>query len=44
VLLKELDEVARSGIKDELSSLDPLLRNVASTDDGKEMYDFEGIF
>ncbi|KAG2114815.1 uncharacterized protein F5147DRAFT_433129 [Suillus discolor] len=43
-LLKELDEVARNGIKDELTSLDPLLRNVASPDDGKEMYDFEGIF
>ncbi|KAG1849159.1 hypothetical protein DFJ58DRAFT_795364 [Suillus subalutaceus] len=43
-LLKELDQVARNGIKDELTSLDPLLRNVASPDDGKEMYDFEGIF
>ncbi|OAX41883.1 hypothetical protein K503DRAFT_437706 [Rhizopogon vinicolor AM-OR11-026] len=43
-LLKELDEVARDGIKDELSSLNPLLRNVASTDDGRDMYDFEGIF
>ncbi|KAG2075865.1 hypothetical protein BDR04DRAFT_1004478 [Suillus decipiens] len=43
-LLKELDQVARNGIKDELTSLDPLLRNIASPDDGKEMYDFEGIF
>lgn len=43
-LLKELDEVARDGIKDELSSLDPLLRNVTSTDEGRDMYDFEGIF
>lgn len=43
-LLKELDQVARNVIKDELTSLDPLLRNVASPDDGKEMYDFEGIF
>ncbi|KAG1748894.1 uncharacterized protein EDB91DRAFT_1111282 [Suillus paluster] len=42
-LLKELDQVARNGIKDELTSLDPLLRNVASPEDGKEMYDFEGI-
>ncbi|KAH7889979.1 hypothetical protein F5I97DRAFT_1849067 [Phlebopus sp. FC_14] len=41
-LLKELDTVARNGIKDELASLDPLLRNVASTDDVRE-YDFEGI-
>ncbi|KZT11584.1 uncharacterized protein LAESUDRAFT_720831 [Laetiporus sulphureus 93-53] len=28
-LLKELDDFARAGIKDELASLDPLLRNVA---------------
>ncbi|KAL1744210.1 hypothetical protein HDZ31DRAFT_39215 [Schizophyllum fasciatum] len=31
-LLKELDQVARSGIKDELASLDPLLRNTMSMD------------
>ncbi|KAH7910622.1 hypothetical protein BJ138DRAFT_1152480 [Hygrophoropsis aurantiaca] len=42
-LLKELDAVARNGIKDELASLDPLLRNVAVADDGREQYDFEGI-
>ncbi|KAH7927064.1 hypothetical protein BV22DRAFT_1032188 [Leucogyrophana mollusca] len=42
-LLKDLDVVARNGIKDELASLDPLLRNVAVTDDGREQYDFEGI-
>jgi hypothetical protein len=44
ILLKELDEVARHGIKDELSSLDPLLRNATSTDDGRDIDDFEGIF
>jgi len=44
MLLKELDEVARHGIKDELLSLNPLLRNAASTDDGREIDDFEGIF
>ncbi|TCD62393.1 hypothetical protein EIP91_006947 [Steccherinum ochraceum] len=32
-LLKELDDVARQGIRDELASLDPLLRNVAVPDD-----------
>jgi len=42
VLLKELDAFARNGIKDELASLDPLLRNVAVADDGREQYDFEG--
>ncbi|KIJ69653.1 hypothetical protein HYDPIDRAFT_172974 [Hydnomerulius pinastri MD-312] len=42
-LLKELDAVARNGIKDELASLDPLLRNVAATEDVREQYDFEGI-
>jgi len=41
-LLKELDAFARNGIKDELVSLDPLLRNVAVADDGREQYDFEG--
>jgi hypothetical protein len=43
ILLKELDSCARNGIKDELASLDPLLRNVAIVDDGKEQYDFEGM-
>ena len=42
VLLKELDAFARNGIKDELASLDPLLRNVAIADDGREQFDFEG--
>jgi hypothetical protein len=49
-LLKDLDEFARNGIKDELASLDPLLRNISISDDayggagaGKVAYDFEGI-
>ncbi|KAF8509561.1 hypothetical protein JB92DRAFT_2814152 [Gautieria morchelliformis] len=40
-LLKELDQFARNGIKDELASLDPLLRNVDVSDTGREQYDFE---
>ncbi|KAH8117620.1 hypothetical protein DFH11DRAFT_1504628 [Phellopilus nigrolimitatus] len=40
-LLKELDQVARNAIKDELASLDPLLRNQAVPDNGREQYDFE---
>jgi len=39
-LLKDLDAFARNGIKDELSSLDPLLRNA---DGGRAAYDFEGV-
>lgn len=42
ILLKELDAVARNGIKDELASLDPLLRGAAATEDMREQYDFEG--
>jgi hypothetical protein len=50
-LLKDLDEFARNGIKDELASLDPLLRNISTAADdayggagaGKVAYDFEGI-
>ncbi|KJA20290.1 hypothetical protein HYPSUDRAFT_142547 [Hypholoma sublateritium FD-334 SS-4] len=43
-LLKDLDAFARNGIKDELASLDPLLRNLSVADDpGKIMYDFEGM-
>ena len=38
MLLKELDDCARRGIRDELASLDPLLRNVAVPED---MYEFE---
>ncbi|KAI5119102.1 hypothetical protein M0805_004872 [Coniferiporia weirii] len=40
-LLKELDQFARNAIKDELASLDPLLRNQAVADNGREQYDFE---
>lgn len=42
-LLKNLDTFARNGIRDELTSLNPLLKNM-STDDrsgGKITYDFE---
>ena len=42
MLTKELDAFARNAIKDELASLDPLLRNVAMGDMGREQYDFEG--
>ena len=34
LLLKELDIFARNGIKDELASLDPLLRNIKVDDEG----------
>ncbi|KAF8229503.1 hypothetical protein L208DRAFT_1286159 [Tricholoma matsutake] len=34
LLLKELDTFARDGIKDELASLDPLLRNITVDDEG----------
>ncbi|KAI8999053.1 hypothetical protein BD414DRAFT_533850 [Trametes punicea] len=41
-LLKELDDCARAGIKDELASLDPLLRHVSVTEEAKEgMFDFD---
>ena len=39
-LLKELDDFARIGIKDELASLDPLLRNVAVLDEARETHDY----
>ncbi|KZT44211.1 hypothetical protein SISSUDRAFT_1013307 [Sistotremastrum suecicum HHB10207 ss-3] len=42
-LTKELDAFARNSIKDELASLDPLLRNMAASDFSKEQYDFEGV-
>ena len=47
-LLKDLDAFARNGIKDELASLDPLLRNIKIPDDagaggGRIVYDFEGM-
>jgi len=41
MLLKELDDLARTGIRDELASLDPLLRNVTIPDDPRDLYDFE---
>ncbi|KAH8100215.1 hypothetical protein BXZ70DRAFT_893519 [Cristinia sonorae] len=40
-LLKELDDCARKGIRDELASLDPLLRNAAVPDDGRDLYDMD---
>jgi len=51
-LLKELDAFARNGIKDELASLDPLLRNLRVDDGtggasgvrgGRVVYEFEGM-
>lgn len=42
LLLKELDQFARNAIRDELASLDPLLRNQALPDGAREQYDFEG--
>ncbi|KAI4524014.1 hypothetical protein EV121DRAFT_257980 [Schizophyllum commune] len=39
-LLKELDQVARTGIKDELASLDPLLRNTMSFD-GRTIHEYD---
>lgn len=44
-LLKELDQLARNGIKDELASLDPLLRNINIPDepiDGKAYFEYDG--
>jgi hypothetical protein len=41
-LLKELDQFARNAIRDELATLDPLLRNMAVADEGRETFDFEG--
>ncbi|KAK1223211.1 hypothetical protein PQX77_013910 [Marasmius sp. AFHP31] len=38
LLLKELDQFARTGIKEELASLDPLLRNIKMPD-----FDFDGM-
>ncbi len=43
-LLKELDNLARNGIKDELASLDPLLRNIKVPEEHRGIgYDFEGM-
>ncbi|KAH9857603.1 hypothetical protein C2E23DRAFT_770471 [Lenzites betulinus] len=41
-LLKELDDCARTGIKDELASLDPLLRHVAVAEEARAgMFEFD---
>ncbi|KAI0648319.1 hypothetical protein C8Q79DRAFT_999699 [Trametes meyenii] len=41
-LLKELDDCARAGIKDELASLDPLLRHVSVAEEAREgMFEFD---
>ena len=40
-LLKELDDCARTGIKDELASLDPLLRHVAVAEDHRDTFEFD---
>ncbi|KIM49495.1 hypothetical protein M413DRAFT_438680 [Hebeloma cylindrosporum] len=44
-LLKELDAFARNGIKDELGSLDPLLRNMDGLlpGGGSKPYDYDGM-
>ncbi|KAL5528978.1 hypothetical protein ACEPAG_4952 [Sanghuangporus baumii] len=42
LLLKELDQLARSSIKDELASLDPLLRNQTIPESSREQYDYDG--
>jgi len=45
--LKELDELARAGIKEELASLDPLLRSLGGEGTGitsqQILFDFEGM-
>ncbi|RPD59200.1 hypothetical protein L226DRAFT_536209 [Lentinus tigrinus ALCF2SS1-7] len=41
MLLKELDDCARAGIKDELASLDPLLRHVAGAEDHRDTFEFD---
>ncbi|KAF9072871.1 hypothetical protein BDP27DRAFT_1319546 [Rhodocollybia butyracea] len=44
ILLKELDQFARAGIKEELASLDPLLRNIKMPDlDAAALGNFEGM-
>lgn len=45
-LLKELDAFARNGIKDELASLDPLLRNMDGLLPGgssKPFFEYDGM-
>ncbi|KAI0747603.1 hypothetical protein C8Q80DRAFT_1167608 [Daedaleopsis nitida] len=41
LLLKELDDCARAGIKDELASLDPLLRHVSVADEHRDTFEFD---
>ena len=41
VLLKDLDVFARNSIKDELASLDPLLRNVGAWGAPQGTYEFD---
>ena len=41
VLLKELDDCARAGIKDELASRDPLLRHVAVAEEPRDTFEFD---
>ncbi|EJF62652.1 hypothetical protein DICSQDRAFT_57843 [Dichomitus squalens LYAD-421 SS1] len=40
-LLKELDDCARAGIKDELASLDPLLRHVSGAGEPRDTFEFD---
>ncbi|KAI0806904.1 hypothetical protein C8Q74DRAFT_1312900 [Fomes fomentarius] len=40
-MLKELDDCARAGIKDELASLDPLLRHVSVADEHRDTFEFD---
>ena len=41
-LLKELDDCARAGIKDELASLDPLLRHVSVAEEQhRDTFEFD---
>jgi hypothetical protein len=42
-MLKELDQFARAGIKEELASLDPLLRNLKMPDGAAGLGNFEGM-
>lgn len=41
ILLKELDDCARTGIKDELASLDPLLRHVSVAEEPRDTFEFD---
>ncbi|KAI1784234.1 hypothetical protein LXA43DRAFT_902069 [Ganoderma leucocontextum] len=41
IMLKELDDCARTGIKDELASLDPLLRHVSVAEEPRDILEFD---